>query len=137
MSTSQANHLTEQIVPQQQHQLPLKRQPPFSSMEPPFGDYHQFSSPALDLRLKEPEAIVVKSPVLLQAIILLQLVPVVMIAPSVQKRHIYDIINDLEGIGLIEKKLKNRNRWKYRWELMCQGQGRLIRMLLSYRCLSH
>ncbi|XP_028102832.1 transcription factor E2FB-like isoform X2 [Camellia sinensis] len=62
MSTSQANHLTEQIVPQQQHQLPLKRQPPFSSMEPPFGDYHQFSSPALDLRLKEPEAIVVKSP---------------------------------------------------------------------------
>ncbi|XP_028102835.1 uncharacterized protein LOC114302068 isoform X5 [Camellia sinensis] len=75
--------------------------------------------------------------VLLQAIILLQLVPVVMIAPSVQKRHIYDIINDLEGIGLIEKKLKNRNRWKYRWELMCQGQGRLIRMLLSYRCLSH
>ncbi|XP_028102831.1 transcription factor E2FB-like isoform X1 [Camellia sinensis] len=64
MSTSQANHLTEQIVPQQQHQLPLKRQPPFSSMEPPFGDYHQFSSPALDLRLKEPEAIVVKSPAL-------------------------------------------------------------------------
>ncbi|KAF5946508.1 hypothetical protein HYC85_016736 [Camellia sinensis] len=81
-------------------------------MKPPFGDYHKFSSPALDLRLKEPKAIVVKSPVLLQAIILLQLVPVVIIAPSVQKRHIYDITSDLEGIGLIEKKLKNRTRWK-------------------------
>ncbi|GMP93136.1 hypothetical protein CsSME_00043097 [Camellia sinensis var. sinensis] len=56
---------------------------------------------------------------------------------EVQKSHIYDISNDLEGIGLIEKKLKNRIRWKYRWELMCQGQGRLMRMLLPYRCLSH
>ncbi|KAL7259825.1 hypothetical protein ACSBR1_005651 [Camellia fascicularis] len=62
MSTSQANHPTEQIVPQQKHQLPLKHQPPFSSMKPPFGDCHQFSSPALDLRLKELEVIVVKSP---------------------------------------------------------------------------
>ncbi|THG06391.1 hypothetical protein TEA_011059 [Camellia sinensis var. sinensis] len=70
MSTSQANHPTEQIVPQQQHQLPLKRQLPFSSMKPPFGDYHQFSSPALDLRLKEPEAIVVKSPNLLACLVL-------------------------------------------------------------------
>lgn len=30
-----------------------------------------------------------------------------------QKRRIYDITNVLEGIGLIEKKLKNRIRWKY------------------------
>uniref|UniRef100_A0A7I4BXQ9 E2F/DP family winged-helix DNA-binding domain-containing protein n=1 Tax=Physcomitrium patens TaxID=3218 RepID=A0A7I4BXQ9_PHYPA len=30
----------------------------------------------------------------------------------VQKRRIYDITNVLEGIGLIEKKLKNRIRWK-------------------------
>ncbi|KAL7199430.1 hypothetical protein ACSBR2_021656 [Camellia fascicularis] len=52
---------------------------------------------------------------------------------QVQKRHIYDITNVLEGIGLIEKKLKNRIRWKYRWKLMCQGQGRLMSMLLPYR----
>ncbi|KAJ9554821.1 hypothetical protein OSB04_009435 [Centaurea solstitialis] len=32
---------------------------------------------------------------------------------EVQKRRIYDITNVLEGIGLIEKKLKNRIRWKY------------------------
>ncbi|KAK6152253.1 hypothetical protein DH2020_014888 [Rehmannia glutinosa] len=31
---------------------------------------------------------------------------------QVQKRRIYDITNVLEGIGLIEKKLKNRIRWK-------------------------
>ncbi|XP_024389514.1 transcription factor E2FA isoform X3 [Physcomitrium patens] len=31
---------------------------------------------------------------------------------NVQKRRIYDITNVLEGIGLIEKKLKNRIRWK-------------------------
>eukprot|EP00250_Pteridium_aquilinum_P004233 c14459_g1_i1 orf=157-1623(-) len=30
----------------------------------------------------------------------------------VQKRRIYDITNVLEGVGLIEKKLKNRIRWK-------------------------
>nr|GEV36607.1 transcription factor E2FB-like [Tanacetum cinerariifolium] len=30
---------------------------------------------------------------------------------DVQKRRIYDITNVLEGIGLIEKKLKNRIRW--------------------------
>lgn len=30
-----------------------------------------------------------------------------------QKRRIYDITNVLEGIGLIEKKLKNRIQWKY------------------------
>ncbi|ONM07943.1 Purple acid phosphatase 3 [Zea mays] len=30
----------------------------------------------------------------------------------VQKRRIYDITNVLEGIGLIEKKLKNNIRWK-------------------------
>ncbi|XP_042514709.1 transcription factor E2FA-like isoform X2 [Macadamia integrifolia] len=30
---------------------------------------------------------------------------------EVQKRRIYDITNVLEGIGLIEKKLKNRIRW--------------------------
>jgi len=32
---------------------------------------------------------------------------------QVQKRRIYDITNVLEGIGLIEKKLKNRIRWKW------------------------
>ncbi|KAI3973425.1 hypothetical protein MKW92_040918 [Papaver armeniacum] len=32
---------------------------------------------------------------------------------EVQKRRIYDITNVLEGIGLIEKKLKNRIRWKH------------------------
>ncbi|KAB2045296.1 hypothetical protein ES319_D01G150900v1 [Gossypium barbadense] len=31
---------------------------------------------------------------------------------EVQKRRIYDITNVLEGIGLIEKKLKNKIRWK-------------------------
>ncbi|KAM0045361.1 putative transcription factor E2F-DP family [Helianthus debilis subsp. tardiflorus] len=31
---------------------------------------------------------------------------------AVQKRRIYDITNVLEGIGLIEKTLKNRIRWK-------------------------
>ncbi|CAA3025091.1 transcription factor E2FA [Olea europaea subsp. europaea] len=31
---------------------------------------------------------------------------------KVQKRRIYDITNVLEGIGLIEKKLKNRIHWK-------------------------
>ncbi|CAL5436352.1 unnamed protein product [Camellia sinensis] len=205
MSTSQANHPTEQIVPQQQHQLPLKRQLPFSSMKPPFGDYHRFSSPALDLRLKEPEAIVVKSPPLKRKSETADLVaessdwnpstgyveavgsplqtpvsgkggkaqkaprmarsnrsgsqtPVSNVgSPSgnnltpigpcrydsslglltkkfinlikhaedgildlnkaaetleVQKRRIYDITNVLEGIGLIEKKLKNRIQWK-------------------------
>jgi hypothetical protein len=31
---------------------------------------------------------------------------------GVQKRRIYDITNVLEGIGLIEKKSKNRIHWK-------------------------
>ncbi|KAM0935217.1 putative transcription factor E2F-DP family [Dioscorea sansibarensis] len=31
---------------------------------------------------------------------------------EVQKRRIYDITNVLEGVGLIEKKLKNQIRWK-------------------------
>ena len=31
---------------------------------------------------------------------------------QVQKRRIYDITNVLEGIGLIEKKLKNNIQWK-------------------------
>lgn len=30
-----------------------------------------------------------------------------------QKRRIYDITNVLEGIGLIEKTVKNRIQWKY------------------------
>ncbi|KAE8733045.1 Transcription factor E2FB [Hibiscus syriacus] len=50
---------------------------------------------------------------------------------EVQKRRIYDITNVLEGIGLIEKKLKNRIQWK---GLTSQGQGRLMRMLLLYSC---
>lgn len=33
-------------------------------------------------------------------------------AVQVQKRRIYDITNVLEGIGLIEKKLKNNIQWK-------------------------
>jgi transcription factor E2F3 len=31
---------------------------------------------------------------------------------KVQKRRIYDITNVLEGIGLIEKTIKNKIRWK-------------------------
>lgn len=31
---------------------------------------------------------------------------------DVRKRRIYDITNVLEGTGLIEKKLKNRIRWR-------------------------
>lgn len=31
---------------------------------------------------------------------------------NVQKRRIYDITNVLEGIGLIEKTVKNKIRWK-------------------------
>ncbi|KAA3455464.1 transcription factor E2FB-like [Gossypium australe] len=37
---------------------------------------------------------------------------------EVQKRRIYDITNVLEGIGLIEKKLKNRIQWKYELHLL-------------------
>lgn len=33
-------------------------------------------------------------------------------ALDVQKRRIYDITNVLEGIGLIEKTIKNKIRWK-------------------------
>lgn len=29
-----------------------------------------------------------------------------------QKRRVYDITNVLEGIGMIEKSVKNRMRWK-------------------------
>ena len=31
---------------------------------------------------------------------------------AVQKRRIYDITNVLEGIGLIEKTIKNKIKWK-------------------------
>jgi transcription factor E2F3 len=31
---------------------------------------------------------------------------------DVQKRRIYDITNVLEGIGLIEKTIKNKIKWK-------------------------
>ena len=31
---------------------------------------------------------------------------------NVQKRRIYDITNVLEGIGLIEKTVKNKIKWK-------------------------
>ncbi|KAM7496967.1 hypothetical protein LguiA_021381 [Lonicera macranthoides] len=198
MSTSRASN--------QSTTEPLKRQLPFTSMKPPFGDYHRFSSPAAGNRGQEQEAIVVKSPPLkrkneaaeFEAEFTLQnhssgyteavnsplqtpplsgkgvkaqkapritkcnksgsqtpasnvgspsgnnLTPV---GPcrydsslglltkkfinlikhaedgildlnkaadtlEVQKRRIYDITNVLEGIGLIEKKLKNRIQWK-------------------------
>lgn len=80
---------------------------------------------------------------------------------QVQKRRIYDITNVLEGIGLIEKKLKNRIQWKWEFFLliwhcchifypkcwntfansfddwpggwMFQNQGRLMIVLLVYR----
>jgi transcription factor E2F3 len=32
---------------------------------------------------------------------------------DVKKRRIYDITNVLEGVGLIEKKSKNRIHWRY------------------------
>lgn len=35
-----------------------------------------------------------------------------------QKRRIYDITNVLEGIGLIEKTVKNRIQWKYVYSLI-------------------
>lgn len=38
--------------------------------------------------------------------------PIMDLVVQVQKRRIYDITNVLEGIGLIEKKLKNRIHWK-------------------------
>ncbi|XP_038701654.1 transcription factor E2FA-like [Tripterygium wilfordii] len=41
---------------------------------------------------------------------------------EVQKRRIYDITNVLEGIGLIEKKLKNRIHWK---GIDASGTGKL------------
>lgn len=191
---------------QQQQQQSLKRQMPFSSMKPPFGDYHHFSTDPL--RSREPEAIIVKSspPLPLKrksqttdgeaesteekpgpghsdAVNSLLKTPVsgksgkpqkaprvtkanrtasqnpasnigspsgnhlTPVGPcrydsslglltkkfinlikhaedgildlnkaadtlEVQKRRIYDITNVLEGIGLIEKKLKNRIQWK-------------------------
>ncbi|KAI5666944.1 hypothetical protein M9H77_16797 [Catharanthus roseus] len=45
---------------QQQQQQALKRQLPFTSMKPPFGDYHHFSTDPH--RSRDPEAVVVKSP---------------------------------------------------------------------------
>ncbi|KAK2981560.1 hypothetical protein RJ640_008692 [Escallonia rubra] len=192
MSSSRApNHPTDQIMPSHQ---PLKRQLPFTSMKPPFGDYHRFPSPAFANRVQEPEAIVVKTPETDESpkgkILLVHVKPLkrkrdaadieaenseqnpssgyteavnsplqtpISGSPSannltpvgpcrydsslglltkkfinlikhaedgildlnkaadtleVQKRRIYDITNVLEGIGLIEKKLKNRIQWK-------------------------
>lgn len=62
MSTSQApSQPTDQIIRQTP---PLKNQLPFTALKPPFGDYHRFSAAsAFDHRQKEPEAIIVKSPV--------------------------------------------------------------------------
>lgn len=42
---------------------------------------------------------------------------------QVQKRRIYDITNVLEGIGLIEKKLKNMIQWKYVVLLLLNGNN--------------
>lgn len=44
---------------------------------------------------------------------------------NVQKRRIYDITNVLEGIGLIEKTIKNKIKWKG------------AEQLLKYACLDH
>ncbi|XP_052175733.1 transcription factor E2FB-like [Diospyros lotus] len=209
MSASRApNQPPESITRQQQQQPPPppKRQLPFSSMKPPpFGDYHRFSGPVLDHRLKEPEGIVVKSPPLKRksetaeyeaepaehnpstahannfssslrtpisgkggkahkvsriakcgrsgsqtpvsnvgspsgnnltpvgpcrydsslGLLTKKFISLIKHAEDgildlnraadtlgVQKRRIYDITNVLEGIGLIEKKLKNRIQWK-------------------------
>ncbi|KAK3032760.1 hypothetical protein RJ639_034909 [Escallonia herrerae] len=203
MSSSRApHHPTDQIMPSHQ---PLKRQLPFTSMKPPFGDYHRFPSPAFADRAQEPEAIVVKTPPLkrkrdaadLEAenseqnpssgyteavnsplqtpisgkggkaqkapritkcnksgsqtpasnvgspsannltpvgpcrydsslgLLTKKFINLIKHAEDgildlnkaadtleVQKRRIYDITNVLEGIGLIEKKLKNRIQWK-------------------------
>ncbi|XP_071931472.1 transcription factor E2FB-like [Coffea arabica] len=46
---------------QQQQQQALKKQLPFTSMKPPFGDYHHFSTDPHRPPL-EPEAVIVKSP---------------------------------------------------------------------------
>ena len=40
-----------------------------------------------------------------------------------QKRRIYDITNVLEGIGLIEKTVKNRIRWKGTNDLIEQAKA--------------
>ncbi|CAK9184687.1 unnamed protein product [Ilex paraguariensis] len=196
MSTSRASN-------QPTEQQSLKRQLAFTSMKPPFGDYHRFSSSVPENRAHEPEAVVVKSPPLKRKIDTadcedesreqkpgyIELVSSPLQTPvsgkggkaqkipriakcnrsgsqtpaanvgspsgnnltpagpcrydsslglltkkfinlikhaedgildlnkaadtlEVQKRRIYDITNVLEGIGLIEKKLKNRIQWK-------------------------
>ncbi|WMV37163.1 hypothetical protein MTR67_030548 [Solanum verrucosum] len=53
-------------------------------------------------------------------------------ADTLEKRRIYDITNVLEGIGLIEKKLKNRIQWKLKLTVFQWGERRLderIRLL--------
>ncbi|XP_049414429.1 transcription factor E2FB-like isoform X3 [Solanum stenotomum] len=46
-------------------------------------------------------------------------------ADTLEKRRIYDITNVLEGIGLIEKKLKNRIQWKLKLTVFQWGERRL------------
>ena len=41
----------------------------------------------------------------------------------VQKRRIYDITNVLEGIGLIEKSVKNKIRWKGTERMLAHSVG--------------
>ncbi|XP_052186439.1 transcription factor E2FB isoform X2 [Diospyros lotus] len=187
---------------QQQQQPPLKRQLPFTSAKPPFGDYHRFSA---SVAADETEGILVKSPPLKRksgavhsevesneqnpsagftkvvsgplqtpvsgkrgkaqkapriakcnrsgfqtpvsnagspsgnnltpastcrydsslGLLTKKFINLIKHAEDgildlnraadtleVQKRRIYDITNVLEGIGLIEKKLKNRIQWK-------------------------
>ncbi|KAI4304761.1 hypothetical protein MLD38_040232 [Melastoma candidum] len=56
---------------------------------------------------------------------------------EVQKRRIYDITNVLEGINLIEKKLKNRIQWKGLEDTMqVESQGSLVGLQAEVQSLA-